>query len=78
MIRNTVKEITKRGNETVASFSFPLYNDIFPISRKTSLASCSARMMAPTRENLEKNRYPSVQKLETQSRGNLDSKVILP
>lgn len=47
-----IQDKTKRMNEKLAIPSAPLYLDIFPTSRNTSLASWSARTTEPTREKL--------------------------
>jgi hypothetical protein len=42
----------KIRKEMLGTISEPQYFVSFPISKKTSLASCSARTMDPARENL--------------------------
>lgn len=47
-----IQDKTNRINAVLAIVSAPLYLDIFPISRNTSLASWSAKTIDPTRANL--------------------------
>ena len=52
MRRNMIQDKTNRIKAKLAIVSAPLYLDIFPISRNTSLASWSAKTTDPTRANL--------------------------
>lgn len=52
-MRSMVKKKTKRMKDMLAIHSTPLYFDIFPTSRKTSVASCRAKTTEPTRVNLQ-------------------------
>lgn len=52
MSRKTSHDIANKRNEMLGMISRPLYFVIFPISRNTSLASCTARTTDPTRANL--------------------------
>lgn len=51
-----IQDKTKRINAKLAIVSAPLYLDIFPVSKNTSLASWSAKTTDPTRENLKKKK----------------------
>lgn len=53
MRRSITHDKTNRINAKLASASAPLYLDIFPTSRNTSLASCRAKTTDPTRANLQ-------------------------
>lgn len=53
MRRSRTHDKTNRINAKLASASAPLYLDIFPTSRNTSLASCRAKTTDPTRANLQ-------------------------
>lgn len=52
MRRRRIQDKTKRINEKLARLSAPLYLDIFPTSKNTSLASWRAKTTEPTRANL--------------------------
>ena len=67
MRRRRTQDKAKRTNEKAAIPSNPLYLDIFPTSRNTSLASWSARTTEPARENLI-NQHPSKETKECKDR----------
>jgi hypothetical protein len=75
MRRRITHDIANKTNAMLGMTTRPLYFVSFPISRNTSLASCTAKITDPTRANLPERHTVQIFRIRVKQRHTLYRKL---